>query len=91
VIDGAAVEVEMTETAWWLILGVALLLALAGALRFDVLGLFLRDRLEHPDPAAGRVTEPPPAADAAAEATARHPAHGHHRKPQHHRSGGRHS
>jgi hypothetical protein len=83
------VEVEMTETAWWLILGVALLLAIVGALRFDVLGLFLRDRLEHPDAAAGRVTEPPPMPDADSAPANHHPAHGHHRKPQYHRSGRR--
>ena len=80
----------MTETAWWLILGVAVLLAIAGALRFDVLGLFLRDRLEHPDATPGKLeNEVPPQGPAPA---ARHPAHdAHHRKPQHHRSGGRHS
>ncbi|TMH09059.1 MAG: hypothetical protein E6H79_01010 [Betaproteobacteria bacterium] len=82
----------MTETAWWLILGVALLLALAGALRFDVLGLFLRDRLEHPDETPGRVAANDAAPDAGATPApgAHHPAHGApHRKPHYHRSGGR--
>ena len=79
----------MNEMAWWLVIGVALLLGLAGALRFDVLGLFLRDRLEHPDAGAGHVSDAPPEPEATPAATVRHPPHGHHRKPQFHRSGRR--
>ena len=80
----------MSEAAWWVIIGVAVLLALAGALRFDVLGLFLRDRLEHPDAPAGRLPaeDVPPAPEADAQPQHPHPVPRH--KPPFHRSGRRH-
>jgi len=80
----------MSETAWWLIIGVTLLLAIAGALRFDLLGAMLRDKLEHPD------APPMPASLAAAKAeqdaaqAGEHHAKAHpHHKPASHRRGRR--
>jgi hypothetical protein len=80
----------MSETAWWVIVGVALLLAVAGAMRFDLLGAILRDRLEHGDGAAAPPEGAAPDAPAEHSADPRHLAHSAgHRKPPYHRSGRR--
>jgi hypothetical protein len=82
----------MSETAWWVIVGVALAAVVIGAMRFDLMGLMLRDKLEHPEESAlspdamtGGHAEPAPEQHGA-------PAHAHpagRRKPPYHRSGRR--
>jgi hypothetical protein len=88
----AVLEASMSETAWWLIVGVALLLAIAGALRFDLLGAMLRDKLEHPDapPPLSASAAAAQAERAAAEAGEHHAVHAAaHRKAPSHRRGRR--
>jgi len=81
----------MSATAWWVIVGVVLVLAVLGAMRFDVLGALLRDKLEHP---ADRGIDAAAAAARAGHEAAPH-GEGHHahestqRKPPYHRSGRR--
>ena len=75
----------MTETGWWILLGVVLLALCASAVRYDVWWALLRGRLL------------PPAGEPEGDARERRPAHGGHRphhptphqRPAFHRSGRR--
>ena len=81
----------MSGTAWWVIVGVVLLLAVVGAIRFDLLRAVLRDKLEHPEDRGIDVAAAASHAEheAAPHGEGRH-AHGSaQRKPPYHRSGRR--
>jgi hypothetical protein len=78
----------MSETWLWILLGVAVVLAVGGAVRFDLLGVFWRDVVAHAPERAGKVA-PPELHDEAPHKSGASPHPSAPRKPAYHRSGRR--
>jgi hypothetical protein len=77
-----------SETWLWMLLGVAVMLAVGGVVRYDLLGLMWRDAVSHAPERAGQVA-PPAVLDETPRTTrvAPHPIAP--RRPAYHRSGRR--